>query len=319
VWFFVGVGVMLLPVVNITVAQYFTQNALARQFGAVDRAADEEIIPLRELEARLWSARAREAVAAEGPSAAAGWQQDVADIGRRFADLRGAGIDDGGQDAPVAEAEGHWRSAREAVDTLLQGPVAERDQRSALALRTFDALRQLAVTDLDRAIDRSQGKRRDLMEGAERVRREARLALLTPLVIGLGVAAFAGRRFARHVLVPLRILEHAADRLADGELSYRVDVRRRDELGTLATAFNDMAADLERGRAELTHQALHDPLTGLANRTLLTDRIEHALAGARRRGATVALLLIDLDSFKNVNDSLGHQTGDRVLVATRSS
>jgi diguanylate cyclase (GGDEF)-like protein/PAS domain S-box-containing protein len=64
----------------------------------------------------------------------------------------------------------------------------------------------------------------------------------------------------------------------------------------------------------LSYQAFHDPLTGLANRALLTDRLAHALAGARRGGSATALLLLDLDNFKNANDSFGHAAGDQVLV-----
>jgi diguanylate cyclase (GGDEF)-like protein/PAS domain S-box-containing protein len=73
----------------------------------------------------------------------------------------------------------------------------------------------------------------------------------------------------------------------------------------------------ERRRLEeqLTHQAFHDPLTGLANRALFRDRVSHALALAQRRGSPVTVLYLDLDDSKNVNDSLGHAEGDRLLIA----
>ncbi|MGH3991174.1 MAG: putative bifunctional diguanylate cyclase/phosphodiesterase, partial [Pseudonocardiaceae bacterium] len=73
----------------------------------------------------------------------------------------------------------------------------------------------------------------------------------------------------------------------------------------------------ERKRLEeqLTHQAFHDPLTGLANRALFRDRVSHALALAQRQGHPITVLFLDLDDFKKVNDSLGHSEGDRLLIA----
>jgi len=66
---------------------------------------------------------------------------------------------------------------------------------------------------------------------------------------------------------------------------------------------------------QLRHQAFHDPLSGLANRALFNDRADHALARCQRAGTKVAIVLIDLDGFKDVNDSLGHQVGDQLLCA----
>ena len=69
-----------------------------------------------------------------------------------------------------------------------------------------------------------------------------------------------------------------------------------------------------RFEEQLAHQALHDPLTGLPNRALFTDRLAHAVAATQRADTTIAVLFLDLDGFKVVNDSLGHGVGDQLLV-----
>jgi diguanylate cyclase (GGDEF)-like protein len=106
---------------------------------------------------------------------------------------------------------------------------------------------------------------------------------------------------------------------ADGSTVWAsVDVSLvRDEAGA-PMHFIQQVQDISEQKeieARLTYQALHDPLTGLGNRTLLLDRLEHALAQQQRREDTlVALLFLDLDRFKVVNDTHGHDVGDRLLV-----
>jgi diguanylate cyclase (GGDEF)-like protein/PAS domain S-box-containing protein len=89
-----------------------------------------------------------------------------------------------------------------------------------------------------------------------------------------------------------------------------------DEHSFLQAIANTLATALARLRTErrMRHEALHDPLTGLANRTLLRDRLEHALARSSRDDAITGVLFIDLDDFKLVNDEHGHAAGDAVLV-----
>jgi diguanylate cyclase (GGDEF)-like protein len=74
------------------------------------------------------------------------------------------------------------------------------------------------------------------------------------------------------------------------------------------------AMQRKRSEVELAHQALHDPLTGLPNRALFLDRLSVALDRCRRASTSVAVLFLDVDSFKQINDSLGHAAGDQVLV-----
>ena len=83
----------------------------------------------------------------------------------------------------------------------------------------------------------------------------------------------------------------------------------------VAASLVAIALDREEQRNRLAHLALHDPLTGLPNRTLLLDRLDHALARRHATGPEIAVLFCDIDRFKLVNDSLGHGVGDQLLSA----
>jgi diguanylate cyclase (GGDEF)-like protein/PAS domain S-box-containing protein len=104
-------------------------------------------------------------------------------------------------------------------------------------------------------------------------------------------------------------------------LFVRKSALRRDDGSLVVVSVLTDLTDRKQAEARINHLATRDALTDLPNRVLLHDRLQQALASARRQGNTVAVVFVDLDRFKNINDSLGHEVGDRLLceVAKRLS
>ena len=100
-------------------------------------------------------------------------------------------------------------------------------------------------------------------------------------------------------------------------LSISSILNHKGEVTQYVAVFHDIT-DMKQKEQQIRHQALHDALTDLPNRTLLTDRLSMALRHAERHKMSVAVLFFDLDNFKNVNDSLGHSAGDKLLQETAS-
>lgn len=162
-------------------------------------------------------------------------------------------------------------------------------------------------------------------------RQRTLLGWLSAVVLLLLLATIAST--VRSVVQPVRRLLRATERVARGELGVAVPRGGIKELDTLAVSFNQMAerltaaqelarqyhgqleAKVEERTRQLQHLAAHDPLTRLPNRRQFLVQLHETLARATERGSLAGVFFVDLDNFKNVNDSMGHVFGDRVLQA----
>jgi diguanylate cyclase (GGDEF)-like protein len=133
------------------------------------------------------------------------------------------------------------------------------------------------------------------------------------------LAALGTALIARGITRPVRTLEQAARRLAGGDYTVDLPLADRGEIGELAREFGRMQQGIRERESAIHHLAYHDDLTGLPNRNRFRVEVAEAIAAARRGHGRLAVALLDLDRFKDINDTLGHHVGDRLLmqVATR--
>lgn len=164
--------------------------------------------------------------------------------------------------------------------------------------------------------------------GRSRFGLRARLAILTVAIfvvptffqdfwlrLTLRILALVGVLLVLEWMIvrPLQQLVVAARRLQNGERHIKVDINEHGEIGELGDAINDLARTMVGTEEQLRRLALQDPLTNLANRASVMQRLVAAQARHKRSGTLYGLLYIDLDAFKPVNDVYGHAIGDMVL------
>ncbi|MFA6956238.1 MAG: EAL domain-containing protein [Thermoanaerobaculia bacterium] len=199
----------------------------------------------------------------------------------------------------LARATSHPRSAMLAGEKIALGDTPYESLERPLETADRSAINVL----LQRSIEEAERPLRQL---------ELRIFVLSSLV--LLVAIVAAIFFARGVTRPLLSLAGAAQRIEKGDYSAPVTIAQDDEIGLLATSFDTMRAGIREREERILHQATHDALTGLPNRTFFLEHLTQAIAAAAPDGGQVGMLMMDIDRFKDINDTLGHRFGDDLLV-----
>ena len=189
-------------------------------------------------------------------------------------------------------------------------------EQSAKTIPRFLSLR----TELDEVLeDGLYARARDNLaqrnDQASQTVESSKFVLIASLVVGLLLGLVGLVWVRRRITRPVRRLMFQIRRQGEADATIEADLEQGGEFGVLARALANAESQRAALEGELRRQALEDPLTGLANRTLFKDRVEHALSRRRENGKGIAVAFLDLDDFKTVNDSLGHAAGDELLVA----
>jgi len=303
---------MLIPMLILALAGFLFARSMVVSFGHVADEALEELSSLIDAQSSLLRSTAAFHVYVNrgDPSSRERLARATRQADEAFQSILAAPLSEG-ERQPLGPIMRDWQDMQ-TITSVVEGrlPASVRAEH----VRRYDDL----TTEIQQSLDQIHRVARlevtNELREAQADEVDLRRATSVIVAIAFGLSLLAATMLGRAVLGPVQSLRQAARLFGTGNLSYRVVVERRDELGQLAELFNTMAAKIERSQEDLTHQASHDGLTGLVNRVLFTDRLGHALARTTRQQKPLAVMIVDLDGFKQVNDSLGHSAGDDLLV-----
>jgi two-component system, cell cycle response regulator len=312
----VGVGFMLLPLVVIAGGAFFFFEQAVNTFEKSENNRLEELFPLDRLEESLGDIfNTIDQVNVQNLRQSQRRVNDLSkDIDLIFIVLRKNPSQLAEKRRLLLAIEREWQQAKIQNNRLFQLSTSASADAILQRQQTSKEYLESAANATSRLINQLINfQTNDNIYRATELKRQARLTILIISVVAIMMAIASALVLARGILKPLKVLNKGVAQFGDGDLSHRINLKTQDELELLANAINWMADNLEKSQKALVELATMDALTGVFNRREFNRRLTIEIERSRREGYPVSLLMVDIDHFKKINDTYGHQSGDDAL------
>ncbi|MDD1779746.1 diguanylate cyclase [Enterovibrio sp. ZSDZ35] len=197
--------------------------------------------------------------------------------------------------------------------------VQNGQKEKAVALVSQDIGKQY-MDNIRRYLNEFTSAEQILLEQRKGDFRENRAKITTlmavEIVFFIGLAIFTLSFLQRNFFVPLQLLVSSTRLVENGKRLQVMDVLEKNEMGHLLSTFYRMSEKVHHREKTLEHKAHHDELTGLKNRMSIYDELDTSISLMERAGDKIAVMFLDLNLFKKINDTLGHDVGDQILIET---
>jgi diguanylate cyclase (GGDEF)-like protein len=315
-WVFLGILLSILPLLASSAGVYIVlSRGVVADFQDVAARQRDQVVPLQHLQVELWEASTTFERYLESRDAPEVRQYRALreQIESDFASLHRALAAEPDAADLISRARTSWTDADAASTRMFAVNGGHQAPEAIAAAREFDA-------SIGRAVDILAGVyeqiRRDLEDDhVQALRSYDRSEWIAGIAAVVSLLMMAAGTFVigRFLLASVDRLVEGAERFSSGDRDHRIEIRVPPELHKVAEEFNYMIGRIRESEAAMVDLARKDPLTGTLNRRALDEILPERLAQQQRTREDVALLMIDIDHFKRVNDTHGHAAGDETL------
>jgi two-component system, cell cycle response regulator len=312
----IGVGAMLLPLITLSGAAFLSFENAIGQFERTENRRLEELFPLVQLNTLFEESNSivRNTLYSNSVNNQARFEALNQNIDATLFSLLSNPSQLAEKRAVMLRVQQQWLQARRDADVLFSGPTALNAAAKKEKINAFEDHITNAISDINQLEGLlSHLQTTDNLAQASQDKLHVRLIIAIVFMVAIAIVILSAKILSRHILVPLNLLQKGVDRFRDGDLSHRINLVTQDELSALASAFNAMAQTLEQSQAELKRLATVDGLTGVYNRREFNRWLTLEIERSHREYHPVSLVMVDIDHFKKLNDTYGHQAGDEAL------